>query len=195
MRSRQRTPKGSSAKWDEGTVKAASSSPAKNQFKHKDVPGRSLNGFFSMFKLNRNFNILENIFQGQATLAITKFFSEIQVYVLWCNFNPLHPQGPLDQFIPVYEVPSYLKSSSRHETKTNKNNKEVSQMDFSFKLQIGFFLFCLPVLDTWMLLTTYTAVWSWSIHFLKGTKSKHYLAEPLHVQNIIGVLFSLYCHI
>lgn len=78
-----------------------------------------------MFKLNRNFNIFENVFQGQATIVITKCFSE--VYVLWCNFNPLHPQGPLAQLIPLYKVPSYMKFlSSRHERKTNKSNKEVS---------------------------------------------------------------------
>lgn len=46
-RSRQRTPKGFSAfleykkKQDAGTVKVASSSPIKNQFKRKNVPGRS----------------------------------------------------------------------------------------------------------------------------------------------------------
>lgn len=46
-RSRQRTPKGLSAfleckkKQDAGTVKVASSSPIKNQFKRKNVPGRS----------------------------------------------------------------------------------------------------------------------------------------------------------
>lgn len=50
---------------------------------------QKLNGFFSMFKLNRNFNTLENVFQGQATLAIIIFF-------LWSS-----SLCPLVQFLSI----------------------------------------------------------------------------------------------
>lgn len=47
-----------------------------------------------MFKLNRNFNILENVFQRQTTLTITKYFSEVQIYVLGAISILYVPKGP-----------------------------------------------------------------------------------------------------
>lgn len=150
-----------------------------------------------MFKLSRNFNTLENVFQGQATLAIPIFFLWSPSLSHLVQFQSItSPRAP-DQFIPVYKVPSYPKSfPSRHERKTNKSNKEVFQTDFSFKQQIGFFLFFTslpwtpecswpPILEYEEGLYIFWRAQNWTI----------ISAKTLHVQNLIGVLFYLYCHI
>lgn len=96
----------------EGTMKVSSFPPSKNQFK-LNHSWQMLDRLSVCFKLNnRNFKILENVFQGQATFTITGVFfpSKVQVYIL--KFKTTASQRTVDQFISVCTVPFYIKSLS-----------------------------------------------------------------------------------